>query len=102
MRRGLALLFLIIIAICWSCFKPPPNNAFVGSTKKQIIAKLGNPSGQFDGHYGLPNGVWARQHPNCVTLTFKKPGGTLYVTVEPKNGDWIGLCSQWLPAGGAF
>ncbi|HSZ58123.1 MAG TPA: hypothetical protein VK797_20840 [Tepidisphaeraceae bacterium] len=102
MRRGLLLFILPVVATCASCYKPPSDNAFVGSTKEQIIAKLGNPTTQFNGHYGLPGLGWANQHPNCVTLLFEKPGGTLYVTIEPKNGEWIGLRSQWLPEGGAF
>lgn len=102
MRLGLVLFVLSVVVASASCYRPPPDNAFVGSTKQQIIAKLGNPTKQFNGHYGLPNPAWTSQHPNCVTLIFKKPGGTLYVTIEPKNGGWIGLSSQWLPEGGAF
>lgn len=95
------LLISIAISACYF-YIPPRDNAFVGSTKQQIVQKLGNPTTQFAGHYGNPPSAWADQHPNCVTLVYQKPDGTLYVTIESKNGDWIGLCSQWLPKGGAF
>jgi hypothetical protein len=70
--------------------------------ERQIIEKLGRPTSRFNGHYGLAPKSWADAHPNCETLTYQKPNGTLYVTVEPKGGERVGLCSQWLPAGGAF
>lgn len=96
------VLLLLMVLSCAGCYRPPPDNAFVGSTKQQIIEKLGDPTRQFNGHYGIPDSNWASQHPNCVTLVYKKPGGTLYVLIESKDGEWIGLGSQWLPEGAAF
>src|SRR5436305_10040259 len=67
---------------------PPPDNYFAGWTQQQVIHRLGAPSSQFPGHYGLPNAQWATQHEPCVTLAYEKWNGTLYLSVEPKNGHW--------------
>jgi len=81
---------------------PPANNAFVGWTKQQILDRLGEPDGKFDGHYGLAPEPWASEHPHCQTFTYNRWGGTLYLTVETQDGTQVGLCSTWLPQGAAF
>ena len=101
-RRLFNALVLATAALLSGCMIPPPDQAYAGSTKQQIIAELGQPTTQFKGHYGLVPKWWVDAHPDCVTYEYERLNGTLYITVERRDAAWVGLCSQWLPAGGVF
>jgi hypothetical protein len=108
LRRVALLLVLAAIAILtyrndWApAIVPPADNAYVGLTKQQIIARLGTPDSQCPGPYGNPPLQWAKQYMPCETLIYSKWDGTLYMSVCRKNGQWVCFCSNWLIKGGAF
>jgi hypothetical protein len=81
---------------------PPNDNAYVGMTREQIIARLGPPDDQSPGNYGLPDANWAKQFEPCQTLSYVKWNGTLYISVYQKDGRWVCYCSNWLPKGAAY
>lgn len=105
---ALALLLPVFAILLWPR-KPLPavvpqrvDNTYAGLTKDQIIATLGTPDAQWPGHYGAPESKWATQHEPCITFTYQKWGGTLYLSIEQQNGQWVCFCSTWLPKGGVF
>ena len=81
---------------------PPADGAFIGQTREAILARLGAPQGRFAGHYGLPPLEWAKKYDPCETFTYEKWNGTLYLSVYPKNGQWVCFSSTWVPQGTAF
>ena len=80
----------------------PGRNKFVGLTNRQIVAQLGVPTAQFVGPYGTPAAAWAGRHKQQVTYLYIWPSGTLYLSIEPAGAQWICVCSNRLPKGGAF
>ena len=100
----LVLLVLGLLAwrFGWFSSDGPPDNAYVGLTKQEIITRLGAPADQWAGGYGNPNYEWAQQFEPCETLTYKSWKGTLYISVYQKDGQWVCFCSTWLPRGGVF
>jgi hypothetical protein len=81
----------------------PPENAYANQTEAAVRSILGIPDHEFAGHYGAPPLQFTQSFTGEIkTLVFKKPGGSHYVTFEKRANGWIGICSSWLPAGGAF
>ena len=59
---------------CWSSSVdyPPADNAFVGQTREQLIATLGQPDNRWPGHHGNPPLDYAKRHDPCETLTYDR------------------------------
>jgi hypothetical protein len=77
-------------------------NHYAGWTKGDVIGHLGPPSTHSDGHSGDPPLDYARQHSPAITFTYFRPAGTLYLSFEQVNGEWVCFSSDWLPKGAAF
>jgi hypothetical protein len=111
-RRPLCVMLFIavfgVVAVLawrrgWSpAVVPPADNAYVGRTREQVVGLLGAPDGRWPGHYGNPSLEWAEQYEPCETLTYSKWNGTLYVSVYPKDGQWVCFSSHWLRKVAAF
>jgi hypothetical protein len=81
----------------------PVYGEYIGWTRTAIEAKHGPPSHEWQGHYGPPvDEEYARKHDPAVTVIYERGDGTLYVSFEKKNGEWICFRSDWMPTGWVF
>ena len=85
--------------------RPPgrQNDAYVGMSETSICARLGRPSREFAGYYGLPSTTFTSRFSGEIkSLVFKNAEGEHYVTLEKRSKGWIAINSSWLPKGGVF
>ncbi len=80
----------------------PISGEYVGETKTDLISRFGEPSHQWNGHYGSPSLEYARQHVSAITITYKRPNGVLYLSFEKKGDEWVCFRSNWMPNGCVF
>jgi hypothetical protein len=62
---------------------PQENN--VGQTKAALIQR-----------FGPPSGGW-REDASTMTILYKRSGGTLYLSFDKQQGEWICVRSNWVP-----
>jgi hypothetical protein len=72
---------------------------FVGKRRAEVIHRFGQPTFQWDGHYGLPSGKYVSEHSPATTMSYRRPGGILYLSFEWRCGEWICFSSTWVPNG---
>jgi hypothetical protein len=77
----------------------PVCDHFVGHTKASIVEQFGQPSHEWEGHYGLPSLAYRWKHPGAVTLTYVCPKGALYLSFCRHGRDWVCFSSDWMPEG---
>lgn len=105
---GVLLAGISIYAIRGNVFDPldggrtPVQGQFVGQTRAAIEAKYGKPTDEWTGHYGNPPVSYAEQHSPAISTTYQRFGGTLYLSFEPRQGEWVCFSSDWLPNGCVF
>jgi hypothetical protein len=75
---------------------------YLGKTKASIIQRYGPPSKEWAGHYGSPPTDYMEQHSPSVSLLYQRLTGTLYISLEKKDDDWICYSSHWMPNGAEF
>lgn len=89
---------VIVRASIW-----PGDNALVGQTEAQVRARYGQPKYEGPGHYGMPTLAWTQQFKGEVkSEVFGRLGGSIYVTFEKRDGQWVVISNSYLPRGGVF
>jgi hypothetical protein len=79
----------------------PSTGKFVGKTKASILRRFGEPSHQWEGHYGAPSWDYASQHSPAVTFMYERWTGIHYLSFELVDGEWVCFRSSWMPNGWA-
>ena len=79
--------------------KEPVSGQYLGKSKTFIIQKYGSPSKEWAGHYGKPPTDYIEEHSPSTTLLYERFTGTLYISFERKDDDWVCYSSYWLPNG---
>jgi hypothetical protein len=102
---ALAAVGLCALSVWW--LAPPLKHhpyagKYAGKTRAEIIEALGEPTEEWEGHYGNPPVSYVRQYSPAKTCVFARSDGSLYVSFHQVNGDWICFSSTWLPKGAAF
>jgi hypothetical protein len=92
---------MILIVFYRAPFNPfaSEDGRCVGWTEKQIKDRFGEPSHQWSGFYGKPPATYTLLHPSAVSMVYERFTGTLYVSVEPVNGEWVCFECTWAPNG---
>jgi hypothetical protein len=79
--------------------KEPVANEYLGQSKTHIIQKYGSPTKEWSGHYGKPPVDYIKQHSPSVTMVYHRFTGTLYISFEWMDDDWVCYASHWVPNG---
>jgi hypothetical protein len=82
--------------------RKPVFGDFYGHTQASIIERFGLPSLRWEGHYGMPPLSYSERYPDAVTMTYRRPTGTLYLSFCLEKGEWVCFSSAWMPTGCVF
>jgi hypothetical protein len=82
--------------------RSPVSGEFIDQSRKAIEAKFGPPSHECKGHYGAPPVFYTSQHDPAITVTYERGGGTLYLSFDQREGEWVCFRSDWMPTGWVF
>ncbi|MCE9547249.1 MAG: hypothetical protein K8T25_17395 [Planctomycetia bacterium] len=93
----------VVVAILTRAWMWPDENALVGRTDAEVIARYGQPVSQSAGHYGLVSVVWTQKFKGPIKSgVFWRLRGEIYVSFEQRNGQWIVISNSYLPSGAQF
>jgi hypothetical protein len=70
----------------------PVSGQYVGQTRDAIERRFGAPSRVRAGHYYMKD-------PSAVTLLYERLSGTLYLSFQEVDGEWVCFSSDWVPKG---
>jgi hypothetical protein len=77
--------------------RSPVSGEFVEQSRTAIEAKCGPPSAEWEGHYGNPPNEYTREHDPALSVTCRRGAGTLFLSFERRNGEWVCFSSDWMP-----
>lgn len=80
----------------------PVHDEYHQETQDSIRSRFGPPSREWQGYYGCPPLDYANEHTPSTTMTYLRSTGTLYLSFEPWNGEWVCYTSHWMPNGWVF
>jgi len=101
-------IFLLVIStyfIWGNIFDPldggraPVPGRFVGQRKETMEATYGRPTSEWAGHFGAPDASYAELHSPAISTTYERLSGTLYLSYEQRQGEWVCFDSFWCPNG---
>lgn len=82
--------------------RQPVDGEYVRQTKESITGRFGPPSHEWEGYYGNPPLDYANAHSPSITTTYIRFTGTLFLSFEQVDAEWICYCSDWMPNGWVF
>jgi hypothetical protein len=80
----------------------PIADTFVGKTREELIASLGEPTQEGPWFIGLPTQEFADRYKGTKTLEWHWESGRFLASVHPVNGQSICYASYWMPKGWEF
>jgi hypothetical protein len=90
----------VVVAFVARAWMWPSENALVGWTEAEVMARYGEPLHEFAGHYGLPDAAWTQRFKRPIkSAIYWRLRGEIYVTFENRNGQWIVVAHLYLPRG---
>jgi hypothetical protein len=72
---------------------------YVGRTKASVTEEYGPPTREWNGCYGKPPPNYLKLHGQAVTLIYERFTGTLYLSFDPVDDEWVCFSSHWVPNG---
>jgi hypothetical protein len=76
--------------------------ACLSQKKASVLNRFGKPTCEHKGYIAPVREEYVKAHPVSVTLEYRCRSGTLYLSFEPVNGEWVCYDADWLPEGFAF
>ncbi len=92
----LAFCAVSAVVIYWAV-RPLDASACIGRPESEIIARLGTPSGRFQGDYQTRMVEAIPAYPRVETLFWKRLTGTLYLSTSDDTGVRICFRATWVP-----
>jgi len=111
-----ALMFVLAVAFAWG-FKgfreeqrfreaieaeQEAAKGYLGATMTSVMARRGNPSEKWEGHYGHPDLAYVNAHGPPITMIYNDSLGVLYLSFEQVNGQWVCFSATYVREGTVF
>ena len=105
--RTLLIVFLLLaLSASWwrgaNRNPEPVEGEYLNQRMAAIRDRFGPPSDEWEGHYGNRTDEYIKKHDPSVTMIYVRSAGTLYLSFERVNGEWVCYSSHWMPKGTVF
>jgi len=98
---ALTAVVVFIIPTHWWEGRPRfgPDEIYVGKTREELIALLGQPTREGPWYIGQPPLKYREKYKGTQTLEWHWESGQFLASVHPADGKWVCYYSAWVPKG---